>query len=104
MGTRFTYRRQDANNGELIEAPGPLQDPVDLMASEWPLATHLQQRLLSSQALSCIKCEPAILSARNAHRSPHPLYNHQVLVRVYRLSNSYNLIPTTGIRSNEISM
>jgi hypothetical protein len=31
VGTRFTYRRQDANNGELIEAPGPLLEPVDLM-------------------------------------------------------------------------
>lgn len=30
-GTRFTYRRQDANNGELIEAPGPLLESVDLM-------------------------------------------------------------------------
>jgi hypothetical protein len=33
VGTRFTYRRQDANNGELIEAPGPLMEPVDLMVS-----------------------------------------------------------------------
>lgn len=33
VGTRFTYRRQDANSGELIEAPGPLLDPVDLVAS-----------------------------------------------------------------------
>jgi hypothetical protein len=33
VGTRFTYRRQDANNGELIEAPGPLLEPVDLMVS-----------------------------------------------------------------------
>lgn len=31
VGTRFTYRRQDSNNGELIEAPGPLLEPVDLM-------------------------------------------------------------------------
>ncbi|KDR20349.1 hypothetical protein L798_05516, partial [Zootermopsis nevadensis] len=31
VGTRFTYRRQDANNGEIIEAPGPLMEPVDLM-------------------------------------------------------------------------
>lgn len=30
-GTHFTYRRQDANNGELIEAPGPLLESVDLM-------------------------------------------------------------------------
>jgi hypothetical protein len=34
VGTLFTYRRQDANNGELIEAPGPLLEPVDLMVSE----------------------------------------------------------------------
>ncbi|XP_069673560.1 thrombospondin type-1 domain-containing protein 4-like [Periplaneta americana] len=31
VGTRFTYRRQDASNGELIESPGPLLEPVDLM-------------------------------------------------------------------------
>ena len=30
-GTSFTYRRQDANNGELIEAQGPLLESVDLM-------------------------------------------------------------------------
>ncbi|XP_046403340.1 ADAMTS-like protein 4 isoform X2 [Ischnura elegans] len=30
-GTRFTYRRQDANGGEYIAAKGPLLEPVDIM-------------------------------------------------------------------------
>ncbi|KAJ9575980.1 hypothetical protein L9F63_007169, partial [Diploptera punctata] len=33
VGTRFTYRRQDANSGEVIDAPGPLLEPVDLMVT-----------------------------------------------------------------------
>lgn len=55
VGTRFTYRRQEANHGELIEAPGPLLEPVDLMVGTISLLLTIQfiRRTRSSSSLPC---------------------------------------------------
>jgi hypothetical protein len=55
VGTRFTYRRQDANHGELIEAPGPLLEPVDLMVSILLLTIRFTR---GQGSLSSLLCTP----------------------------------------------